>query len=61
MTVKALMGVPVAELRAPFVVDGQVMKTVGHGIVDNDSLTVLSTTDNQHFELTTWNETGYLK
>ncbi|GAB7168196.1 hypothetical protein TUA1478L_01920 [Lactiplantibacillus plantarum] len=42
-------------------VDGQVMKTVGHGIVDNDSLTVLSTTDNQHFELTTWNETGYLK
>ena len=61
MTVKALMGVPVAELRAPFVVDGQVMKTVGHGIVDNDSLTVLSTTDNQHFELTTWNENGYLK
>jgi len=60
MTVKALMGVPVAELRAPFVVDGQTMKTVGHGIVDNDSLTVLETKDNRHFELVKWNETSYL-
>ncbi|EIW14656.1 phosphoglycerate mutase [Lactiplantibacillus plantarum EGD-AQ4] len=61
MTVKALMGVPLAKLRAPFIINGQEMKTVGHGIVDNDSLTVLSTPDNRQFELTRWNETGYLE
>lgn len=60
MTIKTLMGVPVSGLRAPFVVDGKVLNTVGHGIVDNDSLTIVETTDNQNFKLKTWNETGYL-
>jgi probable phosphoglycerate mutase len=55
------MGVPLAKLRAPLIINGQEMKTVGHGIVDNDSLTVLSTPDNRQFELTRWNETTYLE
>ncbi|BDZ30320.1 histidine phosphatase family protein [Lactiplantibacillus sp. WILCCON 0030] len=60
MTLKTLMGVPIAGLRDPFVVDGKVLNTVGHGIVDNDSLTIVETNDNQNFKLKTWNETSYL-
>lgn len=60
MTLKTLMGVPVSGLRAPFVVAGKVLNTVGHGIVDNDSLTIVETNDNQNFTLKTWNETSYL-
>lgn len=60
MTLKTLMGVPVSGLRAPFVVDGKVLNTVGHGIVDNDSLTIVETHDNINFQLVTWNQTSYL-
>lgn len=60
MTIKTLMGVPVAKLRAPFIVNGQVMKTIGHGIVDNDSLSIIETTDNVRFTLKEWNLTSYL-
>ena len=60
MTIKTLMGVPLSKLRDPFIVDGQELNTIGHGIVDNDSLTIVETTDNQHFKIKTWNETSYL-
>jgi len=60
MTIKALLGVPVAKFRDLLVINGQVMPTIGHGIVDNDSLTIVGTTDNQHFEIETWNETDFL-
>lgn len=60
MTIKTLMGVPISGLRDPFVVDGKTLHTIGHGIVDNDSLTIVETTDNQNFKLKTWNETSYL-
>ncbi|RRK11657.1 histidine phosphatase family protein [Lactiplantibacillus garii] len=60
MTVKTLLGVPVAKLRAPMVVNGRTLKTVGNGIVDNDSLTVIETDDNQNFTLKKWNDTHFL-
>mgnify|MGYP001256323903 CR=1 FL=1 len=60
MTVKTLLGVPVADLRAPLVVNGRTLKTIGNGIVENDSLTILETTDNQNFTLKKWNETSFL-
>lgn len=60
MAVKTLLGVPLEKLRAPMIVDGQELPTVGHGIVGNNSLTVIETTDNQHFELKVWNQTDYL-
>ncbi|WP_338207945.1 histidine phosphatase family protein [Lactiplantibacillus paraxiangfangensis] len=61
MTVKTLLGVPVAQLRDPFYMNGQLMKTIGNGIVDNGSVTVIETTDNEHFNLKKWNETSFLK
>ncbi|MFC6180616.1 histidine phosphatase family protein [Lactiplantibacillus daowaiensis] len=60
MTVKALLGIPVAKFRDPLYIDGKLMPTIGHGIVDNDSLTILETHDNQQFDVKTWNETDYL-
>ncbi|WP_318766858.1 histidine phosphatase family protein [Lactiplantibacillus carotarum] len=58
--IKALMGVPIKALRQPFVVDGRALNQHGAGIVDNDSLTILETTDNQRFTIKVWNETSYL-
>ncbi len=55
--IKGLLNVAVKDLRQPLVVNGQ---TVGTGIVDNDSLTVLETYDNQNFTIKRWNETSYL-
>ncbi|VDG32558.1 alpha-ribazole-5'-phosphate phosphatase (putative) [Lactobacillus plantarum JDM1] [Lactiplantibacillus mudanjiangensis] len=60
MTIKALLGIPIAQFRKPLYLDGQLMSTIGHGIVDNDSLTILKTDDNQTFKVKTWNETDYL-
>ncbi|AVK64709.1 histidine phosphatase family protein [Lactobacillus sp. CBA3606] len=60
MTIKTLMGIPIADLRAPLVINGQALTTVGHGIVDNDSLTIVETQDNQKFTIKTWNQTDYL-
>ncbi|MFC6165808.1 histidine phosphatase family protein [Lactiplantibacillus dongliensis] len=60
MTIKALLGIPVAEFRDPLVINGHELPTIGHGIVDNDSLTIVKTTDNQQFEIETWNETDFL-
>lgn len=60
MTVKTLLGVPVAELRDPLDYQGQRLKTIGNGIVANDSLTVVETLDNQHFTLKKWNDTSFL-
>lgn len=61
MSIKALLGVSIADIRKPLVINGRELPTVGYGIVDNDSLTVVETLDNRHFEIKTWNETGYLK
>ncbi|RRK11658.1 histidine phosphatase family protein [Lactiplantibacillus garii] len=58
--IKALMNVPIKDLRKPFVVNGQALNANGAGIVDNDSLTVLETHDNQTFTIKRWNETSYL-
>lgn len=60
MTVKTLLGVPVAKLRDPLYVNGKALKTIGNGIVANDSLTVIATTDNQNFTLKKWNDTSFL-
>ncbi|RRK10164.1 histidine phosphatase family protein [Lactiplantibacillus garii] len=58
MTVKYLLGVPFANLRQDICHSdsGDTLKTAGHGIVDNDSLTVIETIDNETFKLKVWNK-----
>lgn len=61
LTVKWLLGVPLAKLRSNSCIsaDGDVLTTESHGIVKNDSLTIIETDNNEKYRLIKWNKTPY--
>jgi len=61
LTVKWLLGVPLAKLRNNRCIsaDGDILTTESHGIVRNDSLTIIETNNNEKYQLIEWNEVPY--